>query len=119
MIGLVAAVVIGTNLIQDANPINAFQIEQQRGCRAKPEGCRAVGSWSASMIPEVFAAGESQDAVVRRLAEAGYSTDDETSFARRAGGTFPACDHYFYVTVSFDSAGGLVSAEGQGGSVCL
>jgi len=118
-IGLVAAPMLITDAFEAANPINTFQAEQQRACRAKPEGCRAIGSWSASMIPDVFAEGESRDAVVRRLAEAGYGTDDEASFVRRAGSTFPACDHYFYVLVTFNEAGRLTSAKGQGGSVCL
>ena len=101
------------------NPINRFQHLRFLECRK--QRCPIVGSWYSSMIPEVFAPGEARDQVLRRLAEAGYEENGENHYVLWGADSpvLMVCISDFYVSVAFDETGGLTSARGSGGGVCL
>jgi hypothetical protein len=106
------------------NPINRFAHQRLMECR-QLEHCPIIGSWSASMVPEVFEIGEPRDEVLARLQEAGYSLhgtdgDRETYRLDGAGSISPfECRSDFFIDLFFDQSGGLAEATSTGYGACL
>lgn len=94
------------------DPVNGF-------IKRHYDQCRRSFCNTPSMIPEIFAGGESRQVVSDLLAKAGYSPYAEGFIKANADIAFPACDINYYVMVEFDENDRLLDASGQTASVCM
>jgi hypothetical protein len=85
-----------------------------------------LGTCRVSLVPQVFASGDSHSDVDRRLTEAGYDFDGNRYFnwetfavPAPASSASLACDVVYYVAVEFDQDDRLVSAIGDPDAGCF
>ena len=82
-----------------------------------------MASFTASMIPEVFAVGESGLSAGRRLHDAGYRWNGDeggkVDFRKDGPGPRFLCQTIYFVTLSLDPQGNLSAADASANSYCV